>query len=233
MGNNSEELRGLYRNFARTAAGDWRWGYDLLPDEKEVFDREITSGPVLDAGCGVGRSFPYFESRGFDVVGLDAVPEMLERAQEQNPLADLVKGELADIGRLFTEDRFAAVVCLLNTVAGLVEEDERRSFMRGVARVLKPDGVFCVDSVFGDMSIAMREGHEVVVDNRSRGGGFGSIFTEELGGEKIRCYQYYLSEQEFAGLLADAGFRFEFVTVRAEQSAEECFELTMAVCRLQ
>ena len=221
-----DKLRAIYRDYARLAARDWKYGYDLLPDEIAILDANLHGGPVLDAGCGVGRSFSYFEQRKIKVIGLDAVPEMLERAAEQAPLAELVRGELSQVGALFSEDRFAAVICLGNTVGGLITDDERRAFFAGVARVLKPGGVFAVDCVYGDIEIAMNSGGEIVIDNRSRGGGFGYIFTEELAGRKIPCYQYYFSEAEFTRHLAGAGFRFDLAEI--DWGA---FRLNVAICR--
>lgn len=221
-----DKLRAVYRDYARVAARDWKFGYDLQPDEQEILDANLHEGPVLDAGCGVGRSFAYFEQRMIKVVGLDAVPEMLERAAEQAPLAELVHGELSQVGALFSEDRFGAVICLGNTVGGLVADGERRDFFAGVARVLKPGGLFVVDCVYGDIEVAMNSGGEVVIDNRSRGGGFGYIFEEELAGRKVPCYQYYFSEAEFARHLADAGFRFDLAEIDWG-----VFKLTAAVCR--
>jgi SAM-dependent methyltransferase len=220
-----KKLRKMYREFARRAAADWQWGYDLSPDEKSLFEKLITCGPVLDAGCGVGRAFSYFENRGIDVVGMDAVPEMLARAQEQIPLAELVEGELRRVGSIFPPAAFGAVICLGNTISGLIEEEEREEFVRGVAGILKPDGVFCVDCVFPNRDLALAAGNEILIDKTAEGGGLGQIFAEKIGGKTVRCYQYHLSERELGDLLSGAGFSFDLHQCRPEQG------LTMAVCR--
>ena len=225
---NSEDLRRLYRDFARHAAQNWQWGYDLTPEEKKLLDRFIKEGPVLDAGCGVGRSFSYFERRGLDIVGIDSVPEMLERAQEQIPLAELVEGELSSINSHFQPDTFAAVVCLGNTVAGLIEEWERRDFFKGVAGVMKPSGVFCIDCAFGSKEAALTAGGEIVLDRSETGGGIGVIFYEVVGGVEKRGYQYYMSEKEFTELLAESEFSFQLFPTRMD-----VYEMTMAVCHLK
>lgn len=222
-----EEKRKLYRDFARKAAANWQWGYDLSADEKRLFDRHITQGPVLDAGCGVGRAFSYFEERGFDIVGMDSVAEMLERAREQLPLAELVEGELREVGSLFEPDSFGEVICLSNTISGLIEEDERREFCLGVAEILMPQGVFCIDCGIGDKAIAMSVGSEIIEDNTAGGGGFGAVWTETLGGQPVKGYQYYLSQREFTELLTEAGFAYELFPVK------QIYDLTMAVCKLR
>jgi SAM-dependent methyltransferase len=223
-----DELRKLYRDFASAAAADWLGALDLLPAERELFDREIKSGPVLDAGCGNGRTFTYFERRGFDLVGFDATPRMLEQAREQDPLADLVEGELSEVAKYFAPGYFAAVVCLGNTIGGLISEEERQGFVNGVARILKPGGRFFIDYRPADIELALSHGNEIVIDNGSRGGGYGAIFEEKTGGEVRKCYQYYLTEREISGLLAGAGFRFRFVQIPWTGFG---FEMTLAVCR--
>ena len=40
---------------------------------------------VLDAGCGTGRIAAELARRGIDVVGVDADPDMLERAPRRRP----------------------------------------------------------------------------------------------------------------------------------------------------
>ncbi|HUX05765.1 MAG TPA: class I SAM-dependent methyltransferase [Acidobacteriota bacterium] len=229
MGYGEDELRKLYKDFCSAEATHWTGANDLQPVEKEIFEREITKGPVLDAGCGIGRTFAYFERRGIDLVGMDAVPEMIGRAREHDPLADLVEGELPEIARLFAEDYFAAVICIGNAIGGLLTEEERNDFVHGVARVLCPGGRFFLDYRPADIEEALSLGNEIVIDNSSRGGGYGAIFEEELGGREHRCYQYYLTEQEISGLLAGAGFSFRFVQV---PWLEFGFEMTMAICRL-
>ena len=229
MGYGEDELRKLYKDFCSAEATHWTGANDLQPAEKEIFDREISVGPVLDAGCGIGRTFAYLERRGIDVVGMDAVPEMIARAREQDPLADLVEGELQDVAHYFSEDYFTSVVCLGNTIGGLFTEDLRKSFVNGVAQVLRPDGRFFIDYAPADIELALSFGNEIVIDNSSRGGGYGAIFEEEIGGKKQRCYQYYLSEQEISGLLAGAGFRFRFVQIPWPEFSRD---MTLAVCRL-
>src|SRR3989454_12795749 len=42
------------------------------PHEKDAM--RYASGRMLDIGCGGGRNFPYFQSKGFNVLGIDVSP---------------------------------------------------------------------------------------------------------------------------------------------------------------
>lgn len=58
---------------------------------------------VLDAGCGTGRVGIELAKRGFDVVGTDLDPGMLDTAKQKAESIDWVLGDLADVelGREF------------------------------------------------------------------------------------------------------------------------------------
>ena len=82
---------------------EWAAVYDapgnpvVLAEEPVM--REIVSGypagDALDAACGTGRHAAHLASSGHRVVGVDATPEMLERAREKVPAARFETGDLA------------------------------------------------------------------------------------------------------------------------------------------
>ncbi len=58
---------------------------------------DLPPGPVLDAACRTGRHTKYLVEAGREVVGIDASEEMLARAREKLPGADLRLGELSSL----------------------------------------------------------------------------------------------------------------------------------------
>jgi SAM-dependent methyltransferase len=52
---------------------------------------------VLDAGCGTGRVAIELAARGFDVVGVDLDPVMLDAARLKAPKLEWVLGDLAEL----------------------------------------------------------------------------------------------------------------------------------------
>ena len=52
---------------------------------------------VLDAGCGTGRVAIELARRGFDVVGVDLDPAMLDTAREKAPHVEWHMGDLAEV----------------------------------------------------------------------------------------------------------------------------------------
>src|SRR5438477_10940820 len=53
----------------------------------------VTTGPVLDLGCGAGRASLYFQDRGLEVTGLDSSPGAVEVSR----LRGVRDGRLAEL----------------------------------------------------------------------------------------------------------------------------------------
>jgi SAM-dependent methyltransferase len=65
---------------------------------------EIGGTRVLDAGCGTGRVAIELRSRGFDVVGVDADPVMLDTARQNAPEISWIHADLVDLGTHLGEE---------------------------------------------------------------------------------------------------------------------------------
>jgi glycine/sarcosine N-methyltransferase len=114
---------------------------------EEPFLREVLgSGPnrrVLDLGCGTGEHSRFLATAGFEVTGVDASAEMLAAARDGvaggNPR--FVEGDLREIEAVVGEG-FGAALCLGNTVPHLADPAALQSFLRGLARRLRPGAPF-------------------------------------------------------------------------------------------
>ena len=93
---------------------------------------------VLDAGCGTGRVAIELARRGVEVLGVDADPDMLERARRRAPSQEWVVADLATLDLARTFD----VVVLAGNVLPFVEPDDRRSAVERCAVHLRPGGWF-------------------------------------------------------------------------------------------
>lgn len=85
-------FRNVYDDDARAAA------YDTLEfpgtywlafrDLPEILSRHAPGRRALDFGCGTGRSTRFLRRLGFEPVGVDVAPGMLERARTRDPDGD-------------------------------------------------------------------------------------------------------------------------------------------------
>ena len=98
------------------------------------------TGPVLDAGCGTGEHALLFAARGHRVTGIDFVEEALRRARAKAAERGLAVEFLVKDATALGDwgERFASVIdCGL---CHCFSDDDRRRYVRGLARVVEPGG---------------------------------------------------------------------------------------------
>ncbi len=122
-------------------SGDPPWDIHApQPEIVRLADRGLVGGAVIDVGCGTGDNALYLAARGLEVVGVDAAPTAIARAQEKARLEDsratfLVANALAleDLERTFD----TAVDCgLFHTFA----DADRVRFERSLHGTLRAGG---------------------------------------------------------------------------------------------
>jgi SAM-dependent methyltransferase len=99
--------------------------------------RERGGKRVLDAGCGTGRVAIELARRGFDTVGVDIDPTMLDTARRKAPELQWL---LADLAQLGLREQFDAVV-LAGNVMLFVGPGNERTVLGRVAGHLAPSGL--------------------------------------------------------------------------------------------
>jgi SAM-dependent methyltransferase len=124
----SFERSEAYAAWARSGA-DWSFSsvlhelVSLLPPPPLI---------LLDVGCGEGRVGADLVRRGYDVMGIDIPPKMVELASEHHPAF------VADASDLpFPDEAFECVV----TVHALMEMQGLTAAVTEIARVLQRNGV--------------------------------------------------------------------------------------------
>ncbi|GAB4253129.1 MAG: hypothetical protein Kow00109_28790 [Acidobacteriota bacterium] len=102
----------------------------------------LESGPtrrVLDLGCATGEHSRFLAESGFQVTGVDRSEALIEEARRDSSEAvDFRVGDLRDLPGVLAGERFGGAVCLGNTLASLVSDEDLETFASGLARVLLP-----------------------------------------------------------------------------------------------
>ena len=118
-----------------------------------------TGGPILEVACGTGRVFAPLAAAGFDVVGVDISPAMLEVARARITASgiggrvELIEADalLLDLGR-----RFPLAIIALNSFGHFFEEGDPEQALDRISEHLLPNGLLALDlpnpvpGAFGD-----------------------------------------------------------------------------------
>src|SRR3954467_11615980 len=99
---------------------------------------------LLDVGCGTGKSFLPMLARGYEVTACDISPGMVERAREAGD-ASGAEVFVADARELPDIGAFDIAIALDDALNYLLADDELAMVFEGVARNLRPGGVFVFD----------------------------------------------------------------------------------------
>jgi len=108
-------------------------------------DHEITSGRVVDLGCGSGVLAARLLGAGYDVTGIDASRDMLAIARATAPAATLIQGSLHDVPLPPCRAVAATGECFNYLNAGPGAPDALPALFRRLHAVLAPGGVLLFD----------------------------------------------------------------------------------------
>lgn len=99
---------------------------------------------VLDVACGTGKSFEPLLRRGYAVTACDISPEMVAAAAGKfaSRGAELFVADMRDLPPLGT---FDLITCLDDSLNYLLDGDELRAALSGMAACLADDGVLVFD----------------------------------------------------------------------------------------
>ena len=117
------------------------------------FARYLKEKPelLLDLACGTGSMTLELLRRGYDMIGVDASPDMLsvawERADEQALEGALFL--LQDMRSFELYGTVGAVTCCLDSINYLLTAEDVRTTFATVHNYLDPDGLHCIFHVGG------------------------------------------------------------------------------------
>lgn len=202
--------------------GQWAEYIGSLLKEQGILD-----GLVLELGCGTGSITQLLAEKGYDMIGVDCSPEMLQAAVEKRDGSGLdILYLLQDMREFELYGTVRAVVCVCDSLNYITEQEELLQVFRLVNNYLDPGGIFIFDlntvykygEILGDCTIAEdREEASFIWENEfDREERLNiyqlSVFLREGNGlyskhEEVHCQKAYELD-EVLRLLGKAGMEF-------------------------
>ncbi len=150
---NSAEFDRAYRS----PVAHWLWTDARIPQEIKALARQTGAQRALELGCGVGRFSRYLAQQGVRVTALDFSPAAIEKARA-SVRHDRAKPEfmVGDVTRL---DLLNGPFDISFDVGCFhcLDEQGRRAYVSGVARLLRPGGthlVWALDAPPSDLALS-------------------------------------------------------------------------------
>lgn len=157
-------MAGAYDDFTAHYE-DEAWVADLLA---ALRSHGLQGNRLLDVGCGTGKSFVPMLPRGWEIVGCDISPSMLEIAREK--AGEAVRLEVADVLALPRFGEFDVVWALDDMLNYLLSAEELLQALTRMRENLAPSGLLLFDlntllayrTFFAETTVVERQGRRMV-----------------------------------------------------------------------
>jgi SAM-dependent methyltransferase len=104
-------------------------------------------GPLLDLACGTGRMAIHMALQGYEVTGVDVVPEMIARArQKAAERSVLIEWVVADARTFHLGRQFPCIYMLMNAFQFLLTREDQEAMLARVREHLRPEGCFLFET---------------------------------------------------------------------------------------
>ncbi len=100
--------------------------------------------PIIDIGCGTGRTTKCLFDRGFDVIGVEIVKRMVKKARSLFPKIRFYVGDAANLK--FRDSSFNTAFFSFNGPDYIFPEKKRIEAFKEISRVLRKGGLFVFSS---------------------------------------------------------------------------------------
>ena len=184
-------LRASKESAASYSYGSFASVYDLLTYDVDYESRvkyvtklfkkfaDINVNSVLDLACGTGTATSLLHDLGYEMIGVDSSADMLSQARQKKGDRDILYLQ-QDIKNFELYGTVDAVICLLDGVNYLLDEEDLLSCFKWVHNYLNPGGVFVFD-------VNTKHKLENILA--------GNIFNDERDGVFYSWENYYDSEE--------------------------------------
>ena len=104
-------------------------------------------GPLLDLACGTGRMALRLAAQGYQVTGVDIVPEMIARARQKAAEHSVsIEWVVADARTFQLQKQFPCIYMLMNAFQFFLTREDQEAMLARVHEHLQPEGCFLFET---------------------------------------------------------------------------------------
>lgn len=125
-------------------------------------------GPILDVGSGTGRVMLHLAQEGYNCVGVDTSPQMLERAKQKvSGLPDIAartRFVLGDVSSYESEQQFRMILLPYHTFMHFQTQSLQLQVLNQLSRSLADGGVMVFDLPNAGEAFATQDEHSISLE---------------------------------------------------------------------
>lgn len=129
---------------------------------------EIYGGPILDVGCGTGRVMLHLAQEGYECIGVDTSPEMLERGKRKAEAllgtANQVQFLHGDIAEHKASTPYKMILLPYHTFMHFQDQAEQLRVLHQLSLNLADDGVIVFDLPNAGETFSTQDDHAIALE---------------------------------------------------------------------
>lgn len=138
--NKRDSVRKKYDLIAEQYGKDFGTYIEDLDIYEEFEKNLLENAKILDLGAGTGRTYSYFNAKGYQYIGLDFSKEMKNKAYKIHGKFPYIIDDMVNVKKHFDNDSLDAVFAVYSLFH--LPNDDLRKLFSDVYDILKINGIF-------------------------------------------------------------------------------------------
>lgn len=128
-----------------------------LPNEDVLSRLTSENSPILDIGCGYGRTLQHLETKGYsNLTGIDVSPALVEQAKANCVRAKIILGDFKNLDVLGSDCRYELIL-LMGIIEYILTDEEQERLFADVSELLTSRGTVFLETFLIDWKLNWKQ----------------------------------------------------------------------------